>query len=367
MISLQDILCCEPRSGAISGNMTVKSLRTHLEKKGKSSSSIEAIIKAVDIDGDGMITADELVGSLDYIRTEGGFLLSSKLSDAPHVAMGASSVCNGASVVTTPKGRALLIIDPQVDFVTGALAVPGAVEDTARTVKLLAANEKEFEKVYVTLDTHHEMHIAHAAYWVAADGVTRPKPFTSITVADIKAGNWRPRVGSEMLWAMEYCTRLEAGGRFTLIIWPTHCLLGSGGHAVEPGLSAALNGWAATQGTSVSWVLKGQNNRTEMYSALKAEVVLDDDPATGLNQSLINALAKHTQVIICGQAMSHCVAETTKDLLSGWPKGRAADIVLLTDGASPVAGFEKAADAFQAEMKAAGVTLCTVAEFAKTL
>ena len=41
--------------------------------------------------------------------------------------------------------------------------------------------------------------------------------------------------------------------------------------------------------------------------------------------------------------------------------------MLLTDGASPVAGFEKAADAFEAEMTTAGMTLCTIAEFAKTL
>jgi len=298
--------------------------------------------------------------------TEGFLLGSTAQSGAAHVAMGASSVCNGASTIAVPKGRALLIIDPQIDFITGSLAVPGAVEDTARTTALLADNEAVFEKVYVTLDTHHEMHIAHASYWSDAAG-NAPAPFTSITAADVKAGAWTPRVASETDWAITYCTRLESKGRFTLTIWPTHCLLGSTGHAVHPPLSAALTAWAAKKRTTVTWVLKGQNNRTEMYSALKAEVELQDDPATSLNQPLIDALSEHTQVVVCGQAKSHCVAETTKDLLGGWPQGRAKDIVLLTDASSPVAGFEAAAAEFEAEVGSKGMTLCTVAELAATL
>ena len=34
-------------------------------------------------------------------------------------------------------------------------------------------------------------------------------------------------------WALEYTQSLEAGGRFTHIIWPYHCLIGSKGHAVR--------------------------------------------------------------------------------------------------------------------------------------
>ena len=255
------------------GALTVDDLRSMLRKRGKADREIEAIIKLVDTDNDGLVSTEEL----EHARTEGNFLMSSLLNPgSAHVAMGASSVLNGAGPVKTTKGRALLIIDPQIDFTTGSLAVPGALEDSSRTVALMEQNPDAFEKIYVTLDTHHEMHIAHAAYWVAADGKSKPESFTQITAAQVEAGTWRPRVAEEASWALQYCQRLEAKGRFTLTIWPTHCLLGSTGHAVHPPLAEALHNWAARKGSTISWVLKGQNNRTEMYSALKAEVELDD-------------------------------------------------------------------------------------------
>ena len=114
----------------------------------------------------------------------------------------------------------------------------------------------------------------------------------------------------------------------------------------------------------MTWVLKGQNNRTEMYSALRAEVPVADDPATLLNQQLVKTLASHPQVVICGEAKSHCVNLTTRDLLSAWPKGRtAADIVVLEDATSPVPGCEADADKFFDDMRAAGVTLVKAADW----
>merc|ERR1711907_371337 len=155
-----------------------------------------------------------------------------------------------------------------------------------------------------------------------------------------------------------YARQLEAGGRFQIMIWPPHCVLGTPGHAVHAPLMDALNEWAISRKRSINWLFKGQNNRTEMYSALKAEVAIEDDPTTSLNKSLINAFAKHDQVICCGQAMSHCVNYSVRDLLSCWPQGRAKDIVVLEDGSSAVAGFEVVAQKFIADMKSAGVTVC---------
>ena len=101
-----------------------------------------------------------------------------------------------------------------------------------------------------------------------------------------------------------------------------------------------------------------------MYSALKAEVPVKDDPATSLNLQLIETLASHSQVIVCGEAKSHCVNFTTRDLLSAWPKGRpTADIVVLEDATSPVPGCEAQADKFFDDMRAAGVTLVKAADW----
>lgn len=61
-----------------------------------------------------------------------------------------------------------------------------------------------------------------------------------------------------------------------------------------------------------------------------------------LNQELIDTLKRADKVVICGEAISHCVNYTVRDLAAAWPRERLADLVLLTDCASPVPGFEAA-------------------------
>merc|ERR1712032_1619614 len=77
-------------------------------------------------------------------------------------------------------------------------------------------------------------------------------------------------------------------------------------------------------------------------------------------------LAKHKKVVCCGEAMSHCVNWSTRDLLSGWDTDRVGDIVLLEDCASAVAGFEAIAKTFVSDMRAAGVTVCSASQFKNT-
>ena len=174
----------------------------------------------------------------------------------------------------------------------------------------------------------------------------------------VVAGTWKARDPEQQAWAVEYCASLEKSGKFTHLIWPYHCLIGTPGHAVSPALLPALDEWCEARGRAVTWVLKGQNNRTEMYSALKAEVPVPDDPSTQLNTQLIATLARHSQVIVCGEAKSHCVNWTTRDLVDGWPKGRSlGDICVLEDACSSVGGFEAMGDEFFGDMKKGGVTI----------
>jgi len=52
----------------------------------------------------------------------------------------------------------------------------------------------------------------------------------------------------------------------------------------------------------VEWVFKGQNRKTEMYSALKADVEVPDDPATALNRPLLDKiLATPGKIYVAGQ------------------------------------------------------------------
>jgi nicotinamidase-related amidase len=62
--------------------------------------------------------------------------------------------------------------------------------------------------------------------------------------------------------------------------------------------------------------------------------------------------------------MSHCVAASVSDLMAVLPAERLAELVLLTDCMSPVAGFEAAAQDFLARASAAGLQAKTLSALA---
>ena len=67
------------------------------------------------------------------------------------------------------------------------------------------------------------------------------------------------------------------------------------------------------------------------YSAIIAEVPVRDDPATHLNTKLLQKLHACPQLVVCGQALSHCVNFTVRDIVDNW-RGENSKIVLLKDG-----------------------------------
>lgn len=171
-----------------------------------------------------------------------------------------------------------------------------------------------------------------------------------------------PRDATALPRVLRYLDELEARGRYTLMVWPVHCEIGTWGHAVHAAVQAALNGWEEAKLRQVRHVLKGANPWTEHYSAMQAEVPDADDPGTGFNRALLTELDQADTLFIAGQASSHCVRATTEHIVASLPSGRPERIVLLTDCMSPVGGFEAQADAFLADMKAQGVRLATAAQ-----
>ena len=292
--------------------------------------------------------------------------------------MHSSKMSLSADPVTT-----LVLVDVQKDFHSGgSLAIPTANEDAARIAKLLSDHPEKINRVVATMDSHQKLHIAHPGFWLSGeDSKTHPPPFTLISSQDILAGKWKPRtdlkipphtidgsifgglnqvLGSDGLidlykYSIEYTKRLEATGKFTLCIWPEHCLIGSPGHCMVDTVFDAIKTWSQTTGGSVEWVLKGQNLLTESYSAIEAEVPVDK--ATSFNSDVQKSLERSDHLIVCGQAMSHCVNYTTRSIVKRWPKDKLSNITLLTDCASSVPGFEGEGDGFQKEMSALGVKL----------
>lgn len=181
----------------------------------------------------------------------------------------------------TPQGGiALLVIDQQVDFHPGgSLAIASANDDAARIAAFIAKYSSKLTQIALTLDSHQRYHIAHGVFWEDANGQP-PAPFTLIPSADVKSGVWKPRNSALLDYVVEYTQALEKSGKFTLCIWPEHCLIGSPGHNVVPNVLAAALEWTKQSQQPVNYVLKGTNSFTEHYSALKAEFELPYDPAT---------------------------------------------------------------------------------------
>lgn len=258
-----------------------------------------------------------------------------------------------------------LIIDPQEDFCSpnGTLFVPGADRDMARLAAMVRRLGTQIEALHVTLDSHHTLDIAHPVWWRDAAG-SHPPPFTIITDKDIESGRWTTTNPAAQERSSHYVRQLAANGRYPLCIWPYHCLIGSAGGAVVPNLQEALASWESAALAPVDYVTKGSNIWTEHYSALRSDVPDPTDPSTLPNEKLIQALREADLVFIAGEAGSHCVANTVRDIVQAFGDDTPLQkLVLLTDATSPVTGFESLQEQYMSDMAARGLRTATTVDF----
>jgi nicotinamidase/pyrazinamidase len=255
----------------------------------------------------------------------------------------------------------LLIMDPQTDFMpNGAMGIYGADEDSERLAKFIRKEKENLDEVFVSMASHHRMHIKHGVFWMDSDG-NSPEPFTDILNKDIENGKWRPRdEASDILEYVKYYTKeLEARGKLKLTIWPEHCLIGSPGHAIVPIVNDALQEWATGKLNTVTYMMKGTNCLTEMYSALSAEVEIASDPSTQLDMAMVSRLTSGDRLIVCGQSSSHTVNYTVRDIVRHIEPNTAARIVVVEDGSSPLKGYAAQYEEFKRDMMSEGLTFCT--------
>ncbi|MCH3994222.1 MAG: isochorismatase family protein [Prevotella sp.] len=150
--------------------------------------------------------------------------------------------------------RMLLLIDPQIDFISGSLPVPGAAK---------------------ALD-------ALAGYITEQDGTYDCKVITT---------DWHP---------YHHCSFKENGGP-----WPMHCVQNSIGAALYPALFQPLY---TTQGT-VTVLRKGVDEDKEEYSIFK-------NPASAAKLKSIIKDRNIGHIDLCGLAGDICVLNTLKDGIS---------------------------------------------------
>lgn len=263
------------------------------------------------------------------------------------------------------KKTHLLLIDPQVDFCdpSGSLFVTGADEDMKRVGEMITRMGEKISSIHTTLDQHHIMDIAHPVFWKNTEG-KRPDPFTIITAQDVKNGVWIPHYPSMTQKMIEYTEALEKGGRYPLCIWPVHCAIGSPGAAMVPCIAEPIKEWIGKVFRTVNFVAKGSNPMTEHYSGVKAEVEDPTDPSTSLNVSLINTLENADEILLAGEAGSHCLANTVKDIADNFGNTNYIEkFVFLEDGTSPVTGFEQLQEDFIKEISAKGMRIAKTTDF----
>ncbi len=232
----------------------------------------------------------------------------------------------------------LLIIDPQRDFCDpdiGTLVVPEAKDDMSRLASMIRRYKTKINRIHVTLDCHNLLDVAHPPMWKNGKG-ERPDPFTIITSQEIIDGVWTPVFPGLRQRYIEYTAALEKGGKYLLIIWPPHCLIGSKGNNVVSDLFDALIEWEEVRPYNVNFVSKGSNPHTEHYSAVQAEVPDPADETTQLNVKLIETV-RDVRLLTAGEALSHCLKSTVEDIANGFKDDECIkNICLLTDATSPV-------------------------------
>jgi nicotinamidase/pyrazinamidase len=148
--------------------------------------------------------------------------------------------------------KMLLIVDPQVDFITGTLPVKGAVEAMDALAEYVKSHGDDYSVKIVTSD-------------------------------------WHP---------YHHCSFNREGGQ-----WPPHCIQHSVGAAIWQPLLVALN---ESRG-GYTLLYKGDSIDKEEYS------IIDNEKSSAVLLRLIFAL-QIDKIDICGLAGDVCVRNTAKDL-----------------------------------------------------
>lgn len=257
----------------------------------------------------------------------------------------------------------LVLVDVQVDFVhpEGALSVPGAVDDTRRTIEWLYRHAAQVTTIAASLDSHLPLQIFSPTWWVNAEG-QHPDPFTVITSEQVAAGQWQALY--ELEWSQSYVQKLESQAKKELMIWPYHTLIGTPGHTLMPALYEAIAYHSAAREAQPYMLIKGSIPKTEHYSMLEPEVKVPTHPQGSLNMEFLDLVAQHDLVYIAGQAKSHCVLETVTSMMQHFEAAQPTFVQrlrLLTDCTSAVAhpeiDFDALADTALADFARRGLHL----------
>ncbi len=266
---------------------------------------------------------------------------------------------------------------PEFELFVAGRSGMGAVEDNVRLCEFVYRNLGRLTAIVPTMDTHTAMQIFHSVFLVDERG-EHPAPMTPIALEDVERGRWRvnPAVADSLAAGdraalqghlLHYCRALAARGKYQLMVWPYHAMLGGIGQCLVSAVEEALFFHAVARASQTRFEVKGANPLTENYSVLRPEVLdtVGGAPIAEKNARFVSTLLAFDAVIIAGQAKSHCVTWTIDDLLTeilAVDERLVRKVYILEDCTSPVVipglmDFTEQADAAFRRFAEAGVHL----------
>lgn len=287
------------------------------------------------------------------------------------------------------KTVAMLLIDPQNSLCKvvaakhqqkihdGELCVPGAWEDMARVARLIGRLGRKLSDIHITLNSRQFLHISHPAWFRDAQG-RNPEPLTimrenqgtiigsriGIDGKPYDVGVYTTTISWVLQRTLEYLKGLAEGKRYPHCIWPPHCLIGTPGYGIAAPVMQALLDWCGKRLASLSFHCRNSNPFVEQFSAVRAEIPDPDDPTTQLNACMIQTLMEADEVLVAGEPGSHTLANTITDIgYSFADDSFFRKCILVTDGTSPVPGFEHYQTFSVTQMQAHGMRTTTCADY----
>ena len=289
----------------------------------------------------------------------------------------------------------LLIVDPQNDFCIaddghgnkGTLVVPGADADMSRVSRLIRRLGDKIDGISTTLDSHQTIGIERPRWWIRVSDGAEVAPFTCLGIHSdgkrivklnltasgpqqteeeytTKIQSMLHHGGSTGAGSFGYLKALASRQRYPHIVWTEHCIVGTWGWSIVPDLASTLTWWERQFMARVDYIVKGNNPWTEHFSGVKAEVPDPKDVGTQLNTHLIGTLEDADIVMLTGEALSHCVANTVTDIANAFADpATIRKLVLLTDCTSNVGGFDFLGQQFIADLTKKGMRLETSDSF----
>ncbi len=219
-------------------------------------------------------------------------------------------------------------IDPLAQLFVAGRSGRGSIDDTRRAGEWVLRNGRVITTIAPTMDTHMRAQIFCRSTYIGPDG-KYPPPNTPLQLADFENGKWdiNPAICASygnpngLAWlkayVLHYLRTLSEQGKYNLMVWAYHAMLGGLEHALVPAAHEVFWWHNCLRDAATDFQIKGGNRLSENYSIVRPEILVDHlgRSIAQRNEKLLKALFEHDMVVIFGQAKSHCVAWTIQDIL----------------------------------------------------